>query len=54
MGRPPLHKSGTVGIHLKVSVALRKRIKEALNGDTESSFIRKAIEAELKKRERKR
>lgn len=56
MGRPPLDKSGTVGVHLKVSAQTMKRIKAALNKadrETPSAFIRKSVESELKKRERK-
>lgn len=54
MGRPPLHKSGSVGVHLKVSAQTMKRIKTNLaKGETPSAFIRKAIESLLRKRERK-
>jgi hypothetical protein len=55
MGRPPLHKSGSVGVHLKVSAQTMKRIKANLGEDeTPSAFIRKAIEQELRKRERRK
>lgn len=59
MGRPPIDKKttkNTVRIHIVAPIALRKRITAALNKaerETDSAFIRKSIESELTRRERK-
>lgn len=53
MGRPPLDgKTKSARVQLVIPKSLLKRI-DAIT-DERSVFIRKAIEAELRKRERKR
>lgn len=50
MGRPPLGVKATT---VRLSVATLARIKALVGDNQAATFIREAVEAELKRRERK-
>ena len=54
MGRPPLkHKDPTVKTTIRLPASLLQRIKDAAGDGDAADFIRSAVKAELKRRERK-